>query len=855
MINYQVIHDFINSFVHKNMSVAVNRRIERAFGLVLLVLWGSVASFSCDARDQKHNKKIREIDSFLKKNTRQKIENKKFVIKKIVVEGNKHTPTRPIRKRITYKPGDIFDTSKSNEIIHNLYGMGRFTQIKLEAEINSDDTVTIYVVVEEKKLLENLDITGNKSIKTKTIKEKLNLGQLSTIDEERLHHIAQAIKKLYREENRHFVTVKTKLVPNKKNPDKAITHIVIDEGPKSSITRVEFKGNKHIPDRKLRGRIFTRENWLLSFTDGAGAYNPQEFEMDKSRLEYFYRDSGYLMAKVTKTEIDFSESKRDVSVAFHINEGQQFVVRSVSAPGDEIYSEDELLPLITLEEGEPYSQTKLSESLNNLKDLWGLKGYIYADVYPQVKPDEKTNEVDIVFHVERGKILYANRVIITGNKTTRDKVIRRQLDISEGELITTRKLQNSKASVEYLSFFKRDGVNWKLHRISENQADLEMNVSETKTGSLNFQVSYGSDQQNSERSLRGMVQLEKKNLLGLGWDIGGSLQANRHRLKKLEAHFFDPYLFDSDVSGAFSIYKRWDEYDQWGNTLNRTPIQKVFGGNIRLGFGLPQIDKRMKLILDVGLENIRFNSKHDKPRTSESLLKPIIDRTFQEGTLGWLGVDLIKDTRNHQVYPNKGYKLILSTKTGLPGIDDRFGFFKAEAHASAYTALIGVDSLVLGMQFKMGHVDSLGTYKDHDLGVKKSRIIPYKELFHMGGQTTVRGHTWGGIGPAWGPTGSPLGAKNFIQFNTELIFPLLPDYSMKAHFFYDTGAGWDTPDYGIDDTNKRYVNRNKFDLRHTVGFGVNLMQPMPAKIDWGFKLDRKPGESAHEFHLTMNYAW
>ena len=124
----------------------------------------------------------------------------------------------------------------------------------------------------------------------------------------------------------------------------------------------------------------------------------------------------------------------------------------------------------------------------------------------------------------------------------------------------------------------------------------------------------------------------------------------------------------------------------------------------------------------------------------------------------------------------------------------------------------------------------------------------------MGGQNTVRGFTWGGIEPAW-ITGNPLGARYMIQFNAELIFPLIPDYSMKAHLFYDAGAGWNTPK--TPDMNRKYIIRDQFKLRHSVGFGFNLTQPMPIKIDWGYKLDRdkNAGESAHEFHLSMNYAW
>jgi len=265
------------------------------------------------------------------------------------------------------------------------------------------------------------------------------------------------------------------------------------------------------------------------------------------------------------------------------------------------------------------------------------------------------------------------------------------------------------------------------------------------------------------------------------------------------------------------------------------------GGDVRFGFALPKLDKKLTLFLDFGIEDIRNNH----PRALNNIFAPIVKRTFQTGDLKWIGVDLVKDTRNHQIYPNSGYKVLLSTKTAPSGINDEFSFFKTELGGSWYTALIGYDSLVLGVQGKGGFVHAETDRK----------VIPYKELFHMGGQTTVRGFVWGSIGPAWA-TGDPLGGRKFLQFNSELIFPLVNDYSIKGHVFYDSGAGWDTPKNDLGG-NTQYLRRDKFHLRHSVGLGLNLMNPMPAKIDWGFKLDRKKkdGESAHEFHLTMNYAW
>lgn len=784
--------------------------------------------------------KSAKISNEITHNQQAKPSLEKAIIKKIIIEGNNIVKSSIIRNSLPYQEGHIFDESLSATAINNIHSLGSFRQVQLDIEPLNKGELTLYVVVDEKKTLEKLTFVGNTKIATEKFEEKFNLKKLSTIDEETLRQLSIGMKKLYAEEHRHFVDIKTNLLVNKKNNHKASAEIIINEGPKSIVKLVHFKGNNRLSDRILRGSIFTRENWLLSFTDGAGTFNKEALEVDRHKIEYLYRDHGYLMAKVRKVETIFSENKRDVAVTFHIDEGKQFIVRNIYIPGDELFSEEELLPEITIKKNNPYAQTKLIKSMNRLRDMWGEKGYIYTNVYPQVKPDDATNEVDITFHVDKGTKLYANRITITGNKTTKDKVIRRQLDIDEGELITSSKLDISKASVEYLSYFERGGVNWNVHRIADELADLELNVREGKTGTLSVNCTYGSDQFSSEKSFRGMLQLEKRNFLGNGWDIGGMVEAKIKRIKKLEAHFFDPHLFDSDISGWFNVYKRWDEYDQWKN-VKPTPIQRVVGFNSRFGFRLPMIDKRLQLIIDLGIEDIKNNNPKVSDPKYENHFGPIVKRTFQQGTLKWLGLDLTKDTRNHQVYPSSGYKLSLSSKIAPPGINNQFSFIKAEAQGSCYMSLIGKDSLVLATQLKIGHISSIN-----------GKTIPYKELFHMGGQGTVRGHVFGGIGPAW-TTGDPLGAKNSALFNAELIFPLLEDYSMKGHFFYDTGAGWNTPTNGIKDIAK--VQRNGFDLRHSVGFGINLVRPFPAKIDWGFKLDRKSGESSQEFHITMNYAW
>jgi len=760
-------------------------------------------------------------------------------IKEIIVEGNKHIKTEAILRRIPFKKGSFFDPNKTGEAINHLYGLGYFDQIKIEQESIDEKTVKIYIVVDERKLLEKISFEGNRALSSRHLSKELNIDKIETIDEEQLQRIADAIKKLYKDEHFHGVEVDYKVVKDKDRPDKGRVIFSIIEGKKSKIKRVYFRGNKKIPDRKLRTVIYTREDWLLGIMDDSGKYDEEAFEVDKKRVEFYYRDLGYLMAKVVSADVEFSKDETEITVTFDIKEGDVFLVRYITVPGDNIFAEDELIDYVTLEQGKPFSQSKLVTTINRLKAQWAEVGYVHADVYPQVVPNEETKEVDITFHAEKGKKMFINRINITGNKVTKDRVIRRELAIEEGDLITGRKMSESRRNVEYLGFFEKDSVNWRVHKLAEDRADLELQVKEAKTNKLNAGLSYGGDR---SRTFRGNVQFQSSNFFGRGFDIGFNVQASKKRFESGSIFYFDPHFLDTDVSTALSVYMKKQEYEQWRN-VNPIPVEDVIGASARVGFLLPSISRRTQISISSGIEHVKHNDPVALPYI-RAVFQPIVDRTFEKGDLIWLGVDLSKDTRNHRVYPSEGYKFLISVSSAPPLLNDKFSYIKTELDWSWYTPLIGEDSLVLMLHTHAGMVDA----------ITSNKIIPYKELFHMGGQNTVRGFQFGAIGPAW-QTGDPLGARKAFQFNTELIFPLVPDYHMKGHFFYDAGAGWDTPKRGLNESS--YIKRDKFNLRHAVGFGLNLTQPFPAKIDWGYKLDRdkKAGEAPHEFHISMNTAW
>lgn len=773
------------------------------------------------------------------------------LINKVFVEGNKTIGTDAVLARLPYKSGQVFDPSTTSDALDRVYSLGYFSQVQLERESAGSNSINLIVVVKERKRLDGVEIRGAGAVKEKKILEKLDIEKVEAIDEEFVDHAIAIIKEMHRQENRHKVTVTSELVPHPHNQDTVKLILTIDEGPQTIVRKVVFKGNKKVPGRKLASVVFTREQWLMSMMDRSGTYNPEMFELDKHRIEYFYQNLGYLNAKVVDVTVDKHNEDTVFDVTFHIEEGDRYKVRYLYASGDSDVSEESLRERFYLEEGEPFSREKLEKTIASLRSVWSSKGYLYADVYPQMNPNEETKEVDVTFSAEKGSKIYVKRIDITGNHQTKDDLIRRQMTFQEGDVITSQNLDLSRDKVQFLSYFANEGVNWRIHRISEDKANLELNVKEGKTGHANAQLSYGGeDRFTKSHQIKGTIEVSKDNCFGRGWDVGLRVEGSYNNFQKFEAFFNDGYFLGSNIAFGANVYRNRNEYETWSN-LNKTPVEEVTGGTITFGFILTPISDRLRLVIETGFEHIKNDKDVRAMGDNIKIFQKVLDRTFQSGNLQWFNVALVQDTRNHRVYPNHGYKIQynISCAPGFWGTN--FSYYKNELDMSWYTPLIGEHDLVLGVHGRAGFMNNLSD----------SKQMPYKELFHMGGQNTVRGFLWGGIEPAWrggvnSATMVPIGARKAVQFNAELIFPLLND-SMKGHFFYDAGAGWDTPKEGIPKPYNRFITRDQFNIRHSVGFGFNLSSPVPAKIDWGYKLnrDRRNNESPYEFHISMNMAW
>lgn len=781
----------------------------------------------------------------------------KPTIDSIIVLGNQQVGLDAILNKIPYHLGEVFTPIKSKQLISNLMDMEYFKKVSLKGELLPDNKINLYILLTEKQPLKEVIFKGNKHLLEKDIKKKIKFNEKPAIDESDLRKFINDLKKLYREKNYHNVAIEAHLEDAGQGKVNAV--FTIDENKKSSIQRVFFEGNKAFSAKELRGLIFTREDWVLGFMDKSGFYQPEAIEADRHMLENFYQSRGYLNAKVKDVAIQTDPNDSyNLKVTFHIQEGDIYTINDIKIAGSDVISNSEILSRLPIKVGDLYSKEKIRDSIELIRLLLGEYGYIYADVDPAIEPDNEKKTVNITFFTELGDKTTVRKIEIRGNKKTRQKIIRRQLLVDEGDLLTTQRLEKSKERIEQLGYFdQQNGVSWKIKRVSQDIADLELFVNEVKTGRVDMQLGFGGsprDLQNPTESLRVGGSISDTNLLGLG--IGFNLSGEFSKQERqLLFNITEPWLFDRPIFAALDLAIKKSLYEDFQFTQQEVKEQ-VVNGSFSVGFIAQQLNMTRFLML-FGVEGVHYNPP---PQVNTSAIPDpkeaaefamILQRRFPQGSFAWTGGQASQDFRNHPMHPSRGYQWLIQTRMGIPNSGHfhlasapqaspyNFGFWKLDGDASYYTPLIGERDLVFYFHTHFGIVGSF-----------PGKVVPYRELYHIGGPASVRGFLFGEIGPTYKGVDS-IGAKKAFWFNAELIFPVAPDFSIKGIVFYDGGAGWDTPD--SDSISKKRLKNNNFNYRHSVGFGVRLLRPTPMRIDWGFKLDKRKGESPSEVHLTMSH--
>jgi outer membrane protein insertion porin family len=793
-------------------------------------------------------------------------------IRDIIVQGAHHIPVEAILDRIPYRIGEQFNPDKSRILLRTLYyELQRFQRIDLEVETIGDNELDIYIIVEEKKPLLGVTFTGLHKVTTKEINEKINFAEIPALDEQEVDKYARMINKIYTEKG----YLHTEIKPEVTETDGKLTVVFhITEHPKSTIKRIEFEGNEYVSGKTLRSIMFTREDWIMSFMDKSGTYNPEWLERDKHMIEQYYQNNGFMNAKIYDTQIIAEDDSNYITILLQVDEGHKYQFGTVTVDGANLLSEEFLLEHMPVQPGTDYSREAIVDSLKFLEFMFGDLGYLYTHIEPSIQPNDETRTVDVHFSVDPGKRVYLNKLTIRGNKKTRDKIIRRNIHLQEGGIITNNLMEVSKTKVESLGYFDtRDGVNWKTTRISEEEADLDLVVKEVKTGNANFKIGFGGPEIIGENTFRDYVNqlmtgvsvegnIADTNVAGTGirFNVTGKLSTKE---QDVLVNLTQPWLFDKPIYGSIDGFHRRAAYDQlrFAFAMNEQRSSGSFTLGVVTGWRTVPFFNDTYIRANFGFDRLVYDRNPQairpaipEPRATEARdeYQVVLNKLFYPGACAvhfpWLNIQIGQDKKNHPMHPSRGYTWMMRGMFAFPSFDSNIGYAKWDLDVNWFTPLINEHDLVLRLHGYAGIAKPFN-----------NRFIPYRELFHIGGPASIRGYLFGQIGPQFTVfedgfnLGDSIGAENTVFFNAELIFPILPDMTLKALAFYDGGAGWQNP-YACD-ISPQFLRNNNFDYRHAVGFGLRLLNPMPMKIDWGFKLDPRRGEPGYEVHFAMGYDW
>lgn len=575
---------------------------------------------------------------------------------------------------------------------------------------------------------------------------------------------------------------------------------LITEGPKGRIKKIAFKGNRKIKSSDLK-KVMTTKQWnIFSFFTKTGVLDEDILRNDTQLLTAYYYEHGYLDAKVSEPKIDLRNPKR-IRIEIEIEEGPQYRFGTIDFKGDVLTTREDLFKDLRLKRNDIYRNSAIREQIRFFTEKFANEGYAYAEINPETNIDSKNLLVHLTFEVEKKKRVSFEKIQVTGNTKTRDKVIRRELEVEEGEMYSVTDVSESRDRLRRTGYFKEVGFTTSRGSTDE-KINLDIKVEEAPTGALSFGLGYSSIE-----NVVGSASLSEQNLFGMGYKglLRFQLGAESNNVR---ASFTNPYFLGYPYLAGFDLYHEDVAYFD-------TYSYRILGGDLRLG---KELTKRIRLDSMYKLENVNV---YDVTEDASTFIKE------QEGkkTTSALSFTLSMDTRDDFYVPTRGgrHSLFVQNAGGILGGDNYF--LKGTLETSWFFPL--PLSTVLNLRGKFGIIDPYG-----------GKETPIYEKFFVGGLFTVRGFEYGEAGPV-DQNGDPLGAEKMIVFSSELIFPLSRAIGLRGAVFFDAGKGFDEW-------------RDITPLRTAAGAGIRWFSPMgPIHIDLGYNLSPKRGEKRKVFDFTV----
>src|SRR5262245_20830601 len=724
----------------------------------------------------------------------------------IQIQGNVRAEPETIRSYLQLKEGQPFDAAAADRSLKALFGTGLFSDVVIEMQGS-----TLVVKVTENPIINRVAFEGNSKIDDDKLRDEVQSKPRQVFTRARVQSDVERILTIYRRSGRYNASVEPKVI--KLDQGRVDLVFEINEGNVTGVQRISFVGNEHFSDGTLRGKIRTSESAWYKFLSSDDRYDPDRLNLDRELLRKFYLSEGYADFRVISAVAELAPNREGFFITFTISEGERYKFGKVDVStrfqGLDV---DVLKGYLTMAEGEWYDAGEVEKTVSALSDLVGSLGYAFVEVRPNIRRNKDTLTIDVTFDIQEGPRVYVERINISGNTRTLDKVIRREFRLAEGDAFSTAKVRRSQERLRNLGFFEKVDIS-AAPGSSPDKTNLEVQVVEQSTGDISFGA--GSS---TTSGVLGDISLKERNLLGKGQElrIGVSIGTLS---TLLDLSFTEPYFLDRPLAAGFDIFRTSNDRQAIASYSDAS-----IGFALRAGWAYTEHTR----------QTVRYTLRQTDIFNVQPFASFVVQANAGTSTVSEIAETIAWDTRDTRLNTTKGLLVRHSMALAAPPGSEQY--FRTTADAVYYRTIIEDFVASIG-----GSVGAVFPYNNSSLRLNN--------LFFIGGDT-LRGFRVGGIGPRDSNTADALGGTYFYTGTTELSFPIgLPkEVGILGKAFVDVGSLWGLG--GPAATSNSVLTSNT--MRVSTGIGVQWISPFgPIRIDYAIPVVQDPWDRTENIRFSF----
>lgn len=732
--------------------------------------------------------------------------------------GNLHLNQDAIESHVQLEKGKEFKQYLADSSIRSLYGTGLFDYVQVYLDEVAPDKYDVTFVLTQKLHIQHLTISGNKKIKAKTIRREMRTESGGTYSENTLHSDIKNITDMYQKKGFPYADVK--YIVNEIDDSTVDVQIVIDEGKRMHVGTITFNGIDDISSKKLKKTMQTKTWNLLSWLNGSGIFKRSVLDDDVNRLKVMIKDHGYLDVELGPDDVVLTPSGNAINITFNVKKGQVYHFGNISVADSQLYSADELQPLLGISQGQVFSPSKIDQASEHIRDHYGRVGYLNTGISVERLPNVSTGDIDLVFRISEGEKCFLHAIDIKGNTKTKNNVILRELALAPGDPFDLVRMKNSQMRLLNTRFFQTVDLSPSDTDV-DNQKNLRVEVKEANTGkfSIGGGISTGSE-------VVGFVEFSQTNFdlhggksrfQGAGQKFRTRFQIGK-RSNLFDLNFEEPWWYDRELAIGLNLFRSQQEYKKRDHSYNGADYDEVrTGGEVYLRkrlFGL-WVGTATYHAEDVHIYHVGLNAP-------QSFRDEIGHRFVSKGMFS-----MERDTRNNLIYPTSGSVIKIDTEIAGGPFFGETKYIKLDVLGAKIwpTAELFDQNLMI-----MGKVGALTAY-----GHKR---VPFFDRFFLGGSNYMKGFKTHDVGPRENDTG--IGGQTYAYGTAEYTFRVADPF--RIYLFAEAGfvnaAHWNF-------STRRYCS--------DVGFGMKIfIMGAPLRLDFGFPVH---GYDNNKHGMRFNYSF